>query len=55
MYNRIPKDVYMITMHPYISGRAHRFMMVERLIQHMMTKPGVWFTRGIEVAKCWID
>jgi len=55
MYENVPNGVYMVTMHPYVSGRAHRFMMVEKLIQHMMAKPGVWLTRGVDIAKCWRD
>lgn len=41
MYDNVPNGVYMITMHPYVSGRAHRFMMVEKLIRHMITRPGI--------------
>jgi hypothetical protein len=55
MYDRVPNGVFMITMHPYVSGRAHRIMMVEKLIQHMMSRPGVWFCRGEDVARCWKD
>jgi peptidoglycan/xylan/chitin deacetylase (PgdA/CDA1 family) len=55
MYDRVLNGVFMITMHPYISGRAHRIMMVEKLIQHMMSRPGVWFCRGEDVARCWRD
>jgi len=55
MYNNEENGVYVLTLHPYISGRAHRIMMVERLIQHMMRKKGVWFTRCEDVARCWKD
>jgi len=55
MYENVPNGVYTLTLHPYVSGKAHRIMMVERLIQHMMGRPGVWFCRGEDVARCWKD
>ncbi|MCX6648979.1 MAG: polysaccharide deacetylase [Candidatus Bathyarchaeota archaeon] len=55
MYDNIPNGVYMLTLHPYVSGKAHRIMMIERLIQHMMRQKGVWFCRGEDVARCWKD
>jgi peptidoglycan/xylan/chitin deacetylase (PgdA/CDA1 family) len=55
MYDNVENGVYVLTLHPYISGRAHRIMMVERLIQHMMRQKGVWFCRGEDVARCWKD
>ena len=55
MYDNVPNGVFTVTMHPYVSGKAHRIMMVERLIQHMMGRSGVWFCRGEDVARCWKD
>jgi peptidoglycan/xylan/chitin deacetylase (PgdA/CDA1 family) len=55
MYDNIPNGVYMLTLHPYVSGKAHRIMMVERLIQYMMRRKGVWFCRGEDVARYWKD
>lgn len=46
MYDHVPNGVYVIMMHPYISGRAHRLMMVERLKQHMTMRPGLDLTRS---------
>ncbi|MFA5868769.1 MAG: polysaccharide deacetylase [Candidatus Bathyarchaeia archaeon] len=53
MYDNVPNGVYTLTLHPYISGKAHRIMMIERLIQYMMRQKGVWFCRGEDVARCW--
>ena len=53
MYKNVPSGVYTITMHPFVSGRAHRLMNLERLIQYMIGHPGVWFCRGVDIAKAW--
>ena len=55
MYDNVPNGVFTLTLHPYVSGRAHRIMMVEKLIQYMMRRSGVWFCRGEDIAKCWKD
>jgi len=36
--------------HPFVSGRIARAMQIERLIEHMETKGGVWFARMDEIA-----
>jgi len=40
-----------ICMHPFVSGRALRVAMVDRLITRMKTLPGVWFPSCEEVAR----
>lgn len=42
---------FMLTMHPYVSGRPGRLRMVERLIQYIQGFPGVEFMRAVDVAK----
>jgi peptidoglycan/xylan/chitin deacetylase (PgdA/CDA1 family) len=42
---------FMLTMHPYVSGRPGRLRMVERLIQYIRTFPGVEFMRVRDVAE----
>ena len=42
---------YNICMHPFVSGRALRIAMLDRLIQRMKTLPGVWFPSCEEVAR----
>jgi peptidoglycan/xylan/chitin deacetylase (PgdA/CDA1 family) len=43
-----------ICLHPFVSGRALRIAMLDRLIARMKTLPGVWFATCEEVARhCW--
>jgi len=41
---------YVLTMHPFISGRASRVDGLERLIRTMRAEPGVWFATAHQVA-----
>ncbi len=41
---------FVLTMHPWIIGRAGRLNMLERLIEHIRQQPGVEFARAIDVA-----
>ena len=41
--------VYVLTMHPQIIGRSSRIAMLERLITHMKSSPGVQFHRAIDM------
>jgi peptidoglycan/xylan/chitin deacetylase (PgdA/CDA1 family) len=34
---------FVLTMHPHIIGHRSRIMILERLIEHIKTKPNVWF------------
>jgi peptidoglycan/xylan/chitin deacetylase (PgdA/CDA1 family) len=51
MYENISGGVFNIVFHPQIIGRGHRMIVLEKLIQHIMNKEDVWFTRMIDVAK----
>jgi peptidoglycan/xylan/chitin deacetylase (PgdA/CDA1 family) len=42
---------FVLTMHPWISGRAGRLLGLEELIRHIRSFPGVWFTTVDEVAR----
>lgn len=42
---------FMLTMHPEVTGRPHRIALLDRLIQHIKEKPGVWWATGAEVAQ----
>jgi peptidoglycan/xylan/chitin deacetylase (PgdA/CDA1 family) len=44
-----------ICMHPFVSGRALRVAMVDRLITRMKTLPGVWFPSCEEVARWCLE
>ncbi len=41
---------FVLTMHPYITGRASRLDGVERLIRAMRAEPSVWFATAQQVA-----
>ena len=40
-----------ICLHPFVSGRALRIAMLDRLLGHMQASPGVWFATCEEVAR----
>ena len=43
--------LFILTMHPHISGHRNRAAMLERLITYVKTRPGVWFATHEEVAR----
>lgn len=45
------RTLFILTMHPHISGHRARTAMVERLILHMKSKPGVWFATHEQIAR----
>ncbi len=44
-------SVYMLTMHPHITGQRSRIRYLEELILYMKSKPGVWFATAEAVAR----
>ena len=44
-----------VCLHPFVSGRALRVAMLDRLIARMKTLPGVWFATCEEIAQAWED
>ena len=44
-----------LCMHPFVSGRALRVAALEKLIERMQAKPGVWFPTCREVAELVLD
>jgi peptidoglycan-N-acetylglucosamine deacetylase len=47
-----PEGVFTLTMHPQITGRGSRLMMLERLVEYMAGHGGAFRTMG-EVAEEW--
>ncbi len=45
------KTMFLLTMHPHISGHRSRIVALEKLIEHMKTKGSVWFATHGEVAQ----
>lgn len=44
-------SLFLLTMHPHIIGHRSRIVILDQLIQHMKSKPGVWFARHDEIAR----
>jgi peptidoglycan/xylan/chitin deacetylase (PgdA/CDA1 family) len=42
---------FVLTMHPFITGRASRVDGLERLIRAMREEPGVWFATALQIAE----
>jgi peptidoglycan/xylan/chitin deacetylase (PgdA/CDA1 family) len=43
--------IFILTMHPHIIGHRSRIVMLERLVRHMRSRPGVWFATHEEIAR----
>lgn len=43
--------LYLLTMHPHVIGHSSRIQILEELIQHIRSKPDIWFARHDKVAK----
>jgi hypothetical protein len=43
--------LYLLTMHPHMTGHRSRVAMLEKLIGHMKGKPGVWFATHEQIAQ----
>jgi len=43
--------LFILTMHPHITGHRARAAMLERLILHMKSRPGTWFATHEEIAR----
>jgi peptidoglycan-N-acetylglucosamine deacetylase len=43
--------LYVLTMHPHVTGHRSRVAMLDRLIRHMKSKTGVWFATHEAVAR----
>lgn len=45
------KTLFVLTMHPHISGHGSRVAQIDKLIGYMKSKPGVWFATLEQIAK----
>lgn len=43
--------LFLLTMHPHLTGHRSRAAMLERLVQYMKGKPGVWFATHEQIAR----
>jgi len=42
--------LYILTMHPHVTGHRSRIAALDKLIAHMRSKPGVWFATHEQIA-----
>ncbi len=47
--------LFNLTMHPELIGRPGRILMLERLIEHILSYPHVWVATGREIADYWAE
>jgi peptidoglycan-N-acetylglucosamine deacetylase len=45
------RGLYLLTMHPHVTGHRSRVAMLDRLITYIKTKPGVWFATHEQIAR----
>jgi peptidoglycan/xylan/chitin deacetylase (PgdA/CDA1 family) len=45
------RTLFLLTMHPFVTGHRSRMAALERLVAYMKSKPGVWFATHEQVAK----
>jgi hypothetical protein len=43
--------LFLLTMHPHVIGHRSRIAMLDRLVEYMKSRPGVWFGTHEEVAR----
>ena len=43
--------LFLLTMHPFVSGHRSRIAQLEKLVAYMKSKPGVWFATHQDVAR----
>lgn len=44
-------SMFLLTMHPFVSGHRSRIAQFEKLVAYIKSKPGVWFATCEEIAK----
>ena len=45
------EGLFLLTMHPHFIGHRSRIQVLDELVQHIRTKPGVWFATHADVAR----
>lgn len=51
---RVPK-MMSVGLHVRISGRPARSLALDRFLDYARSRPGVWFARRDEIARCWLE
>jgi peptidoglycan/xylan/chitin deacetylase (PgdA/CDA1 family) len=47
--------LFLLTMHPHITGHRSRISILEELIQHIQTHDGIWFATHAQIARYCLD
>jgi peptidoglycan/xylan/chitin deacetylase (PgdA/CDA1 family) len=50
-YESGPGGLYLLTMHPHVIGHSSRIQILEELIRHVRSHPGIWFATHADVAR----
>jgi hypothetical protein len=45
------RTMFLLTMHPFVTGHRSRLAALEKLVEHMKSRPGVWFATHEQVAR----
>ncbi len=54
-YERCPGGMLALTLHPQTIGRAQNLLMLERFLDHVASRSGVWFASLSQIHDCWND
>lgn len=54
-YERVEGGVVSLAVHPQTIGRAHHLLMLERFLEHVTGRGGVWFASLGDIAGRWRD
>jgi peptidoglycan/xylan/chitin deacetylase (PgdA/CDA1 family) len=54
-YERVEGAAFVSCVHPQIIGQPQNMLWYEKLIEHMVSRDGVWFATTDEIADCWVD
>lgn len=55
IYHHEENGIFATALHPQIIGQAHHMIMLEKLINHIMSYDGVWFATCEEIAGTYVD
>lgn len=50
----IPR-VMCVAVHPYLMGQPHRIEHFAQILEHLTSRPGVWFATGAQIAQWYYD
>jgi peptidoglycan/xylan/chitin deacetylase (PgdA/CDA1 family) len=45
------RTLFLLTMHPFVTGHRSRILVLDRLIEYIQSKNGVWFATQEQIAQ----